>query len=168
MPLAKGEYTNAGCTVKSVKPHKGFFEKEAGPRFSSSGGPMTLEAPELSGNDVVCAASTAAGQITAAKTAAERITFTGCELAGKKCTSEGVNGTPSGTSGVITTNLLDTRLLGPVSLRFGPAQVWTRFLSAEHAPYLAEFNCGGTRMRVQGSLSGVQQADVGVRDTEHD
>jgi hypothetical protein len=154
---AKGEYTDASCTVKSAKPHKGSFEKQAGPRFTSTSGPIALETPGLGGGKVTCAGSTAAGEITGVNTGVERITFTGCEMAGKKCMSEGADGTPSGTAGVIESNLLDTRLLGPVE-----GAVWTELLSGEHQPYLAEFACEGPRLRIKGSLSGVQAGNVGV------
>jgi hypothetical protein len=150
----KGEYTNSGCTTKSAKPKKGSFEKQAGPKFTSSSGPVTLE---VGGHKVTCAAGSGAGEVATATTAPERFTFTGCELSGKKCTSEGTNSTPSGSPGAIETNQLTTRLLGPVE-----GQVWTELVSAEHEPYLAELGCEGTRLRVKGSLSGVQFGDIGA------
>jgi len=150
----KGEYTNSSCTAKSAKPRKGSFEKRNGPLLTTSSGPVTLE---TGAGNVACAAGTGSGAITSAIAATERITFTGCELAGKKCTSEGSNGTASGTAGAIETNLLTARLLGPVA-----GQVWTELVSAEHQPYLAEFGCEGSKLRVKGSLSGVQGGDVGV------
>ncbi len=152
----KGEYTDSGCTTKSAKPHKGTYEKAPGPGYTSSSGPATLQVPGLE-RTVVCSASTGAGEVTGLSTATDRVTFTGCESAGKKCTSEGPNGTPSGKAGVIVTNLLDARLLGPVS-----DQVWTEFASAEHRPYTAEFGCEGSLLRTSGSVAGVQAGDVGV------
>jgi hypothetical protein len=154
---AKGEYINATCTMKSARPHRGSFEKQAGPHFTSTGGPLTLQTPELGASKLVCAASSGGGEITAATEALRRITFTGCEMSGMSCTSEGANSTPSGTAGAIVTNLLHGRLLGPVE-----GQVWTGLSSAEHQPYLAEFSCGGALWRIKGSLAGVQGADVGV------
>jgi hypothetical protein len=150
----KGEYTNSTCSTKSVKPKKGSFEKQAGPKFTSSSGPVALE---VGGHNVTCAAGSGAGEVATAITAPERITFSGCEMSGKKCTSEGTNSTPAGSSGAIETNQLTTRLLGPVE-----GQVWTELVSAEHEPYLAELGCEGIRLRVKGSLSGVQSGDVGV------
>jgi hypothetical protein len=150
----KGEYTNSACTAKSVKAGKGSFEREPGPGYTSSSETVTLETPGL-GRTVVCAASTGTGEVTGTSTSVDRITFTGCESAGKKCTSEGPNSTPSGTAGVIVTNLLHNRLLGPVV-----GQVWTELASSEHESYSAEFACEGVRFRTKGSLAGVQAGNV--------
>jgi hypothetical protein len=150
----RGDYTDSSCTVKSAKSKKGPYEKAPGPGYTSTSGVATLETAGL-GHTVTCAASTAAGEVTGTNTGTERITFSGCELSGKKCTSEGANGTAAGKTGEIVTNMLHTRLLGPVS-----GQVWTELVSAEHAPYLAEFGCEGPRLRVSGSLSGVQSEDI--------
>jgi hypothetical protein len=152
----KGEYTDSGCSSKSAKPKKGTYER-ASAAYTSTSGPVTLETPALNGSEVTCAASTAAGEITGLNAGTERVTFTGCEAAGKKCTSEGADGTPSGSAGTIVTNLLNTRLLGPVA-----GQVWTELASAEHEPYSAEFGCEGSLFRTVGSLAGVQSGDVGA------
>jgi hypothetical protein len=152
----KGEYTDSGCSTKSTKPKKGAYEK-ASAAYTSTSGPVTLETPALNGSTVTCAASSAGGEITGVNAGTERVTFTGCEAAGKKCTSEGVDGTPSGSAGTIVTNLLHTRLLGPVA-----GQVWTELASAEHEPYSAEFGCEGPLFRTVGSLAGVQSGDVGA------
>jgi hypothetical protein len=154
MAQKKGDYTNASCTVKSAKAKKGSYEQAPGPGYSSTSGAATLETAGL-GQTVTCAASTATGEVTGTNTGSERVAFSGCEMAGKKCTSEGTNGTVADKTGEIVTNLLDTRLLGPVS-----GQVWTELVSAEHAPYLAEFGCEGSRFRTSGSLSGVQSEDI--------
>jgi hypothetical protein len=140
--------------VKSKKAHKGSFERNPGPKFTATSGAATLE---TAAGTVTCSASTAAGEITGVYAGTERVTFTGCEKAGKKCTSEGANGTASGTPGSIETNLLATRLLGPVE-----GQVWTELASAEHQPYLAEFGCEGQLLRISGYASGVQAGDVGA------
>jgi hypothetical protein len=150
----KGEYTESSCATKSAKPGKGSFERLAGPGFTTSTAAVTLETPGL-GRTVVCTASSGKGEVTGLNSGVERITLTGCEAAGKKCTSEGVDSTPSGSAGVIDTNLLDTRLLG------SPAQVWTQLVSGEHAPYVAEFGCEGVLLRVSGVLAGVQEGDIG-------
>jgi hypothetical protein len=149
----KGEYTEAGCATKSAKPKKGTFEKLGGPGFTSSTGVVKLETPGL-GSTVVCSSSSGKGEVTGLSSGVEHITLTGCEAAGKKCTSEGANSTPSGTAGVIDTNLLDTRLLG------SSAEVWTQLTSGEHQPYLAEFGCEGVLLRVSGALAGIQQGDI--------
>ena len=115
----KGEYTDSGCTVKSAKANKGGYEKVSS-AYTSTSGPVTLETPGLALSQVVCSGSTATGEVTGTAAGEQQITLTGCEASGRKCTSEGADGTPSGTPGTIVTNLLATRLLGPVS-----GQVWT-------------------------------------------
>ncbi len=155
-PQKKAEYTNNTCTAKSLKAHKGSFERESGPGYTSTTGTVTLETPGL-GSTVVCAASTAAGEVTGVISGVERITFTGCETSGKACTSEGPNSTPSGKAGVIITNLLDTRLAGSVL-----GAIWTEFVSSEHEPYLLEFGCEGPLFRTVGLLGGVQAGNINV------
>ncbi|HUB73925.1 MAG TPA: hypothetical protein VL979_07815 [Solirubrobacteraceae bacterium] len=151
----KGEYTDSSCSARSSKPHKGGYEK-AGAGFTASTGAVTLETAQLPGAPVVtCSASSASGEVTGTATGSERITFTGCESSGRQCTSEGPDGTPSPGAGTIVTNLLATRLLGPVA-----GSVWTELASSEHQPYLAEFGCGGILFRMSGSLGGVQSGDV--------
>jgi hypothetical protein len=157
----KGDYTNSNCTTKAVKAGKGAYEKEPGPGFASSSAGVTLQTPEL-GRTVACTTSTGSGEVTSVSTSVERITFTGCESAGKKCASEGADSTPSGKAGVIVTNQLRNRLLGPVLGGLFPGAVWTELASSEHAPYAAEFGCEGPRFRVIGSLAGAQQGDVGA------
>lgn len=150
----KGEYTDTSCATKSAKPKKGAYEK-ASAGYTSTTGPVTLETAELNGSTVRCTAGTASGEITGLNAGTERLTFTGCESAGKKCTSEGADGTPSGSAGTIVTNLLRTRLLGPVA-----GKVWTDLASAEHEPYSSEFGCEGPLLRTIGSLAGVQTGDI--------
>lgn len=157
----KGNYTDSNCTSKAVKAGKGAYEKAPGPGFTSSSAAVTLQTPEI-GRTVLCAASSGTGEVTSVSTSAERITFTGCESAGKKCTSEGPDSTPSGKAGVIVTNELRNRLLGPVLGGLFPGAVWTELASSEHAPYSVEFGCEGPRFRMTGSLAGAQQGDVGV------
>jgi len=156
VPKKKGDYTSSSCTTKAAKPGKGSYEKAPGSSFTSSSEAVTLQTPGLD-RTVSCSSSAGAGEVTSTNTGIERITFSGCEMSGKKCASEGPDGTPSGRAGVIVTNLLRTRLLGPVA-----GEVWTDFTSAEHQPYLAEFACEGPRVRVAGALGGVQAGDVNV------
>jgi len=150
----KGDYNNAACTEKAAKSKKGSYEKTGGAGFSVTTGSVTLEAPELA-RTVVCTAGSGSGEVTGASSGTERIKLTGCESSGKSCTSEGANSTPSGEKGVIESNLLRTRLLGPVE-----GAAWTQLTSAEHEPYVSEFSCEGTVFRTSGSLSGVQLGDV--------
>jgi hypothetical protein len=151
-----GNYTDSTCATRSAKARKGAYEKAPGPGYASTTGAVTLETAGL-GSVVECATGSAVGEVTGTNTGAERITLSGCEAGGKRCTSEGDDGTASGRTGVIVTNMLHTRLLGPVS-----EQVWIELVSAEHAPYLAEFSCEGSLLRASGSLSGVQSEDVGT------
>jgi hypothetical protein len=147
----KGQYANSTCTTKAKKAKKGKFETAPGPGYSSTLGAVSLEAPGL-GTTVTCDGASAAGEVTGASAGVQRITLTGCELAGSKCTSEGPDGTPSGTPGVIVTNLLSTRLLGPVA----PAgEVWLQLTGSEHEGYFAELDCEGPLLRIAGSLAGV-------------
>jgi hypothetical protein len=152
----KGQYTDSSCTTRAAKAGKGSYETAPGPGYASTSGTVTLETPGF-GRTITCAASTAEGRITGLSSGVDRVTFTGCESAGKRCSSEGPNSTPSGIAGVIVTNLLDTRLLGPVE-----GQVWTELASAEHGPYVAEFGCEGPLLRTSGSVSGIQTGDVNV------
>jgi hypothetical protein len=154
LPQKKGNYTDSSCATKAAKAKKGSYEKEPGPGFTATTEAVTLETTSL-GHAVTCAAASATGEVTGTSSGVERITFTGCEVSGKKCSSEGANGTASGKSGVIVTNLLDTRLLGPVA-----GQVWTQLVSAEHQPYVAEFGCEGMLFRTSGSVAGIQEGNI--------
>ncbi len=153
----KGEYTTSACTTRSSKPRKGHFEKQPGPGYTAVTGAVSLETPGLPDSKLACSASTAAGEITGVTTGLERITFTGCEAGGVECQSTGPNGVASGQAGVVVTNTLATRLLEPVAGR-----VWIQYLSAEHAPYRFEIECGSRRFRAIGSLAGVQAGNVNV------
>jgi hypothetical protein len=154
LPHKKGDYTDSTCATKAAKAKRGSYEVEPGPGFVASAGAVTLEASSP-GHEVTCTAGTGAGEVTGTSTGVERLTFTGCELSGKKCESEGANGTASGKAGEIVTNLLDTKLLGPVS-----GEVWTQLASAEHEPYFAEFSCEGKLLRTSGSIAGIQEGNL--------
>jgi len=156
----KGEYTDSSCTTKAAKAGKGSFEKAGGPGYTSMSGTVKLEIPGLS-REITCTASSAAGEVTREQTGIDRIAFTGCSAAGKKCTSEGANSTPSASSGVIDSNRLHTQLLGPIA----GGEVWTQLTSSEHEPYLWEFGCEGVRYRSSGSLAGAQTG--GINNPSH-
>ena len=151
----KGDYTDQNCQTLARKPGKGTFETAPGPGFTATTTEgITLGTPEL-GASVTCTAGTAVGGVTSTDTATERITFTGCEQEGHKCTSEGANSNASGTPGTVITNQLAGRLLGPVE-----GKVWSELESTEHAPYVSEFGCGGSRYRTSGSAAGLQSENV--------
>jgi hypothetical protein len=156
--VKKGFYSEAGCRIRDEKKGKpkGKFETAPGASYASTIETVTMEASGL-GRTVVCADGTGTGEITGSKTGVETITFTGCEASGKACESKGSNSTPSGRAGVIVTNLLDTRLIGPIS-----GKVLTQLVSSQHEPYLFEFICSGQVFRTMGSISGVQEGNVDV------
>jgi hypothetical protein len=152
----KGAFTNNTCTARSIQAHRGAFEQEPGAGYTSAGATITLETPGL-GVKVVCGQSEGVGEITSQHAGLERFVLFSCETSGKPCNSEGTDGTPSYQPGVIITNLLQTRLIGPAS-----GKVLTQLVSAEHEPYLAEFDCGGARFRTLGSLSGAQSGNANM------
>jgi len=147
----KGEYTESNCATKSAKAHKGTFEITTGRKFTATTGTATLKTPAFGPNNVVCSSSTATGELTGPKTGFETATFSGCEVLGFKCQSEGPNSTPSGKTGVIITSKLDSTLLGAgekgkgfVGAKVEPGEVWTELVaSGEHGPFSSEFYCEG-------------------------
>jgi hypothetical protein len=172
-PQKKGEYTNSSCTAKASKPRKGSFERRSLRRFTVTGGKWSIpggEVPDFGPSKIICTASTGDGEITSPTTGSLRLTMTGCEYEGIACKSEGPNSTPSGNAGVIVTNLLDTKLIGhgegikylnaetdkEETYEPGEGQVGYEFYSAEHQPYLWEWDCGGMWfIRSTGELTGV-------------
>jgi hypothetical protein len=160
----KGEYTTNTCTTKSAKAKKGHFEKTTGRKYTATTLGANLATPALGPNAVECSASTTVGEITGPKTDVQVVTFTGCQLEGKKCESTALfgNGTPSGIAGVIITNKLDSKLVDNGEKAGGykheeppVGHAWDELVSSEHEPYSSEFICGGTIiLRTHGSVSG--------------
>jgi hypothetical protein len=111
---------------------------------------VTLKSASVS---VVCKKSTSEGEITGRTTDTDTVTYTSCAAAGKACTSAGE---PAGT---IKTNLLDSSLLAD------HGEVWTRYESSA-PPYLEEFECGGIKYRVKGSVAAVDSCNVNVMATK--
>jgi len=151
--VKKGKYSDAGCSVldeKKGKP-KGSHELAPSPTFKDATGPATLETPAFGPNNVTCTSSTSEGEITGAKSATDRATFTGCQLEGFPCESIGPESTPSGTPEVIITNGLNTELID-----VGPAVDSKIVANGEHTVYSSEFACVGglVKLRTQGYLSG--------------
>jgi hypothetical protein len=139
----KGEYTDAACTTKSVKAHKGGFEKEPGPGFTAAGGGATLKTPAF-GAPVVCEKSKGTGTITGTTSVEEQFTFEGCETSAKKCTTVGQ------AAGVIQTPVLQGTLSSP---KAGEAS--TSFVNkAGPSFYSSEFGCEGPLIRTKGFVSG--------------
>ena len=169
----KGEYTNNTCTVKSVKAKKGKFEKASGLKFTTKGGAAKLATPAFGPTDVTCTTSKGVGQYLDSHNASFQIHFEGCEFEGLKCESAGPNSTPSGTAGVIETNLLNAKLVdhgesikyldaeSNTEKTYEPAvgEVGLKTTSKEHEPYSSEFNCGGVVfIRTFGQDTGVFEA----------
>ena len=167
-PQKKGDYVNSSCTTKSAHPHKGKYERLAGPVITDNPGMAKLITPALSADAVECSASTTAGNLVSPKVGIERVTLTGCEYQSMPCESTGPNGTPSGQAGVIETNLLNNVLIGYPETRTwentsnqivtaGPAtgEAWTVLSSSEHEPIMFEIECGGTAIfRFSGEIGG--------------
>jgi hypothetical protein len=160
-----GRWADNKCTIRREKHGNpsGEYEIVCGPAavvpsrcaYTSTGGAATLETPAFGPNNVTCKASTDVGEVMGDFIDYDRITFTGCEFLGLLCQSAGPNGTPSGHSGVIVSNLLDGVLIdfpgGPVV-----GEVWHEFDSGEHEPYLWELECGGVVfLRTLGNMRAV-------------
>ncbi len=165
VPQKKGKYSESKCETLDEKngKGKGSFEKSKGLGFAAKTGNLKWAVPDLGPSDIECSESTTVGEITGAKTARERIRLTGCQSAGLPFQSRGPDSTPSGESGVIVTNELDVRLIdhGEKAGGYGgrePAEgeAWEEIVSAEHQPYIAEFEQSGLVFeRWSGALSGV-------------
>jgi hypothetical protein len=160
-----GGYTNEGCTTKSAT-KKGEFEWKAGasahPNYTSTTGVAKLVS---AAGTVECKKSTDKGKVTGVKTDTDTVTFEECKSEGVSCQKSGTVEKPA-PAGIIVTNLLDTELIdhgekGRSGLEPKEGEVWTQFVSSEHEPYQAEFECGGAGtgrgilFRVKGSLSAV-------------
>ncbi len=102
---------------------------------------------------VVCKKGSGEGEITGPTADTETLTYTSCKASTTTCTSAGE---PAGS---IRTNLLDTVLIAE------HGEVRTRYESAV-PPYLAEFECGGTDYRVNGSVAAVDSCNVNVMATK--
>jgi hypothetical protein len=164
--VAKGKWLNAKCTEAGA----GKFEKVAGPGarpgYTSTDKTATLTS---AGGTITCTASTDKGRITGTKTDTDKVTFTGCTTkVGEEtvaCQNIGTETKPA-PEGVINTYLLDSKLIdhgekGLSGKEPASGEVWNEFVSSEHEPYQAEYECGGKGtglgewFRVSGSLSGV-------------
>jgi hypothetical protein len=169
----KGEYTTSTCATKSAKPKKGHFEKAKLLGFSTVGGAAKLKTPGFGSGEIVCTSSTGTGKYLDSKNASFQIKFEGCTFEGLKCQSFGPNSTPSGTPGIIETNLLNAKLLGnPEELKYLDAETNTiktyapvagevglETVSKEHEPYSSELECGGVVfLRTYGEDTGVFEA----------
>ena len=92
LPMKKGEYTDAACTTKAKKLHKGHYEKSYGDSFETSGlgRAVLLEITET--RSIACSGSNVAGSILSATEISTTFQLSGCELAphtGYKCQGQG-------------------------------------------------------------------------------
>ncbi len=161
----KGKYSEDKCETEDVKKGKGkgSFEKATGLGFTAKTGNAKLATPDLGETDVECSESTTVGEITGGKTDKERVTFTGCQFSGLPCQSAGPESTPSGKSGVIITNELDSKLVdhgekagGYLHEEPASGEAWDELISSQNEPYSSEFECSGVVfIKTAGSISGV-------------
>ncbi len=161
----KGKFADSACTIPDEKKGKGkgSFEKAKGLGFTAKTGNAKLATPDLGPTDVECSESTTVGELTGPKTDKERVRFTGCQFSGLPCQSAGPESTPSGESGVIDTNELDSKLVdngekagGYLSEEPAPGEAWNELISSQNEPYSSEFECSGVVfIKTAGSISGV-------------
>jgi hypothetical protein len=145
-----GKYEDKNCTRENAN-GVGEYEWVPTPEHShikTTGKTKTVTLKSFLVN-VVCKKSTSEGEITGSTAAIETVTYASCAAAGQACTSEGEPG------GAIKTNPLDTSLVaehGEVSARH----------DSSVPPYLDEFECGGTKYGVKGSVAAVAGCNVNV------
>jgi hypothetical protein len=150
----KGEYQTSTCTTLATATKFG-YEWEPGPgpkthfttKIKSPTPPAALET--ASKRKVTCTGQTGTGEYTGVKTVANvTLDFTGCEMSGAKCTSEGAaegelrSATLIGALGVIKTST-EGPLKNTIGLDLQPA--------TEAGP-VVEFACGTTSASVHGSV----------------
>jgi len=166
-PAKTGKYTTAACTTENAK-HEGEWEWHAGPGPKPKYTSKTAVAKLVSASGTVeCETSTDKGEITSVTKDTDKVTFAKCKAvaSGLSCQNFGTVEKPK-PAGIIETYLLDTELIdhgtkGLSGLEPKEGEVWTQFVSSEHEPYQAEFECAGAgtgrgiRFRVSGSVSAV-------------
>jgi hypothetical protein len=148
----KGGKYEKGCSKEGGK---GGYELKEGigkagtKKFKGSGKKATLHTPAV-GGEITCTAFKDEG-LLASPTGEKSVfsTFTGCATEGKKCVSAGQK------AGTIKTNALDGNL-GEIE---GGSGVGVD-LKAESGKYLAEFECEGLTVKVEGSVIGEQTGDI--------
>jgi hypothetical protein len=150
----KGEYANGTCTTKSLKAHKGKFEKKPGIKVEATTGKATLETPAFGKNNVECSSSKTVGEITGPKSNTETVTFSGCKFEGLPCSTVG-DASEELTTQKLASELIDHGEKGDSGLEPALGEVWNQLTPAT-PPYFIEFTCGGVvKLRTEGSISGV-------------
>jgi len=154
----KGRFNDKNCQVPNMggKASGGFeLESAAGTALTSKTTASTLVTPGI--GIVKCKAGTDTGEITGEQSGTDTVTFTSCEVFGKKCTSEGQK------EGTIKTFVLDTTL-GFINKEKG--EVGVSLTGTGPGGLSAEFNCGGKFLvKTGGSVIGQVTKDVNVSST---
>jgi hypothetical protein len=148
-----GKYEDKACSKEAKEAKKAKYElKEGigkGKVFKGKGKKATLHTPAV-GGEITCTGFKDEGKLTSPTTEGKVVSiFTGCATSGKKCVSAGEK------AGTIKTNDLDGGL-GEIE---GGSGVGVD-LKAESGKYLAEFECEGLTVKVEGSVIGEQAGDI--------
>jgi hypothetical protein len=133
--------TKAKCEKEGEVPNGGKWERIT---FTSTSGKATLETVPPGSHKVECASDTDTGEFTGHKTDTTTVRFKTCEALGFPCKSTGA------AAGEIVTNVLKSEL-GFINKR---AKTVGDALSPLTAANLAEFECAGITIVVEGSVIG--------------
>src|SRR5205823_4080520 len=155
--IYNGKYSSSNCVTEvaeSLAPGK--YEWTAGPgahrKFTGSGTVTTLET--VGKAKVKCTGVTSAGEVTGQKTASASLTFTGCE-------STSLHGTCQ-SSGAGAGEIRSTSLAGELGFIKDNAPlvpvVGLDLKPAAPASHVAQFECAGTPVTVDGSVIGTLTA----------
>jgi len=141
-----GKYTNKTCSTEGTGKTAKYELKEGIGKakvFKGTGKSATLHTPALS-SEIKCTAFKDEGKLKTPTTEEKVLsTFSGCTTLGKKCASAGEK------AGDIKTFDLFGEL-GTISSGSGVGAL----LTAETGKYLAEFNCEGLAVKVEGGVIG--------------
>jgi hypothetical protein len=148
-----GKYEDKACSKEAKEVKKEKYElKEGiakGKVFKGKGKKATLHTPAI-GGEITCTGFKDEGKLSSPTTEEKVVSiFTGCATQGKKCVSAGEK------AGTIKTFDLDGGI-GEIS---GGSGVGVD-LKAETGKYLAEFECEGLLVKVEGSVIGEQTGDI--------
>jgi hypothetical protein len=148
-----GKYTEKKCTKEASGKTAGKYE--LGPWGSLSGakkgkeikGTSKAAALHAGGTEIKCKSSTSTAYLTGPKTEGEvNVAFKGCEALGHPCNSI----TPKGKSGEIKTK----ELQGKLGFLEGKSPEVGIDVSPASGKFLAEFECAGLIVEVEGSAIG--------------
>jgi hypothetical protein len=151
--VSGGKYSDKNCSKPGEgKTAKYELKEGIGKKhtFTGKGGAATLHTPAVSG-EVKCGAFKDSGTLTSPTTEGKVVSvFSKCTSIGKNCNSPGAK------KGTIETNDLDGSL-GYINKSKKEVGV---DLKPESGKYLAEFNCEGLEIKVEGSVIGHQLGDI--------